>query len=93
MRPVEGAGCLLSTWALWVRAPDISEEARYQYFCVKYSILNITRWVNWDLFVSQMQPRGCTIVALEEGDAANTLSMARDILRACGQGNRDDEVI
>ena len=79
---MEGAGCLLSTWALWVKAPDISEEARDQYFGVKYSILTIAGWVNLDLFVSQMQPRGCTIVALEGGDAANTLSMAPDILRA-----------
>lgn len=78
--PVEGAGCLLSTWALWVRALDISEEARYEYFCVKYSILNITGWVNLDLFVSQMQPTSCTIVALEWGDAANILSLTPDIL-------------
>lgn len=87
--PVEGTW-LVITW-VWVKS-DISEN-RYSCFCVKYSILNITRWVNWDLPRAQMQPRGCTIVALEEGDAANTLSMARDILRACGQGNHDDEVI
>ena len=33
-----------------------------------------------DSFVSQMQPTGCTIVALEWGDAANILSLTPDIL-------------